>query len=74
MLCNPKCFFEYVKLLHDYAPSSKTVKANPPYYLDQAPCDYFLFPQMKNMLAGRWDPLFFQCLKGISENDYQNLF
>ena len=41
----------------------------------------FPIPRMKEMLAGKnihvvllWDQLFFLCLKGISQNDYQNAF
>ena len=73
----PKNGFNIVKLLCDNAHSNKaaivtkfleddiTTLPHPPYFLDLAPCDYFLFPQIqKKMLAGKhiygvllWDQL-----------------
>ena len=58
--------FKHVSLLHDNAPANTsaivtaflkkekvTVLPHPPYSLDLAPCDFFLFPKLKAFLAGR---------------------
>lgn len=90
----PKCGFQNIRLLHDNAPAHKarivteylqqekvTVLPHPPYSPDLAPCDYFLFPRLKKMLAGRKfsrrcfvGSAVFQCLKGIPTKDYENAF
>ena len=58
-----------------------TVLPLPPYSPDLNPCDYFLFPPLKKLLAGRKvsrrcfvGSAVFQCLKGIPTKDYENAF
>ena len=54
---------------------------HPPYSPDLAPCDFFLFPRLKNHLAGRkyqtrknLGLAIFQCLNSIPRKDYENAF
>ena len=56
---------------------SETGKGSP----DLAPCDFFLFPRLKNHLAGRkyqtsknLSSAIFQCLNSIPRKDYENTF
>ena len=62
----PATGFKHVGLLHDNAPAHTsaivtaflkkekvTVLPHPPYSPDLAPCDFFLFPKLKAVLAGR---------------------
>ena len=83
-----------IKLLHDNAPAhkSKVVKEyleeenfetlpHPPYSLDLAPCDFFLFPHLKRQLAGRrfdsrsaLGSAVFQCLHQVPKNDFKRSF
>ena len=58
-----------------------TVLPHSPSSRDLAPCNYFLFPRLKKLLAGRKfsRPSFvgsavFPCLKGIPKMDYENAF
>ena len=90
----PKSGIKNIRLLYDNAPAHKarivteflqqekvTVLPHPPYSPDLAPCDYFLFPRLKKMLAGRKfsrrcfvGSAVFQCLKGVPKKDYENAF
>lgn len=90
----PKTGLKYVRLLHDNAPAHKarivtdflesekvTVLPHPPYSPDLAPCDYFLFPKLKNHLSGmRYrsrngvGSAVYQCLMGIPLPDYDKCF
>ena len=83
-----------IKLLHDNAPAHKsaTVKEylkesgldvldHPPYSPDLSPCDFFLFPRLKEMLAGhRFESCcgigsaVYQCLQHIPQEDYRAAF
>ena len=90
----PVTGLKYVRLLHDNAPAHKaaivtdflksekvTVLPHPPYSPDLAPCDYFLFPRLKNHLSGKrynsrkaLGSAIYQCLKGIHVEDYEKCF
>ena len=81
-------------LLHDNAPVHKSaVVANylqeinlkviehPPYSPDLAPCDFWLFPKLKEMLAGRHYESrtsigcsVYQCMKHIPVSEYREAF
>ena len=82
-----------VFLLHDNAAAHKhrDVKAflkkkvteleHPPYSPDLSPCDFFLFPRVKKMLAVRryktrsaLCSALYQCLLGIPKTDYAAAF
>ena len=59
---HPIIGFKHVQLLHNKFPAhtsaivanflQKEVLPHPPYSLDLAPCDSFLFPKLKTILAG----------------------
>ena len=86
----PKSGLRGVILHHDNATAHKhrDVKAflmkekvteleHPPYSPDLSPCNFFLFPRMKKMLAGRryksrsaLGSALYQCLLGIPKTDY----
>ena len=58
-----------------------TVLSLPPYSAELTQYDYFLFPRLKKLLAGRKflrycfvGSAVFQCLKGIPKKDYENSF
>ena len=90
----PKKGIKNIRLLHHNAPSHKagivteflqrekvTVLPHPAYLPDLAPCNYFLFPRLKKMLAcSKYSRLcslgsaVFQCLNGIPQNNYENAF
>lgn len=90
----PKSGLRHIKLLHDNAPAHKaavvtdfltrkqvTVLPHPPYSPDLSPCDFFLFPRLKKMLAGRKyskrhsvGSAVFQCLISIPKQDYIRAF
>ena len=78
--CRPCTSVRGIKLLHDNAPAHKSatvqeylkesgldVLANPPYSPDLSPCDFWLFPKLKEMLAGHR----FKSRCGISSAVYQ---
>jgi histone-lysine N-methyltransferase SETMAR len=66
MQMRPRLAHKNVLLLHDNAPShtaaatvefinsyKRQLLSHPPYSLDIAPCDFFLLPELKKMLAGK---------------------
>ena len=83
-----------IKLLHDNAPAHKSatvqeyqkesglnVLDHPPYSPDLSPCDFWLFPRLKEMLAGhRFESCcgigsaVYQCLQHIPKEDYRAAF
>ena len=83
-----------IKLLHDNAPARKSttvqeylkesgldVLDHPPYSPDLSPCDFWLFPKLKEMLAGhRFESCcgigsaVYQCLQHIPKEDYWAAF
>ena len=83
-----------IKLLHDNAPAHKSATAqeylkesgldvldHPPYSPDLSPCDFLLFPRLKEMLAGhRFESrcgigsAVYQCLQHIPKEDYWAAF
>ena len=83
-----------IKLLHDNAPAHKSatvqeylkesgldVLYHPPYSPDLSPCDFWLFPRVKEMLAGHcFEPrcgigsAVYQCLQHIPKEDYWATF
>ena len=83
-----------IKLLHDNALAHKSAKVqeylkefgldvldHPPYSPDLSPCDLWLFPRLKVMLAGhRFESrcgigsAVYQCLQHISKEDYLAAF
>ena len=83
-----------VRLLHDIAPAHTsslvtqhlkservTVLPHPPYSPDLAPCDFYLFPKLKNFLSGRkyrsrqaLGSAVYQCLRTIPESSYRDAF
>ena len=83
-----------IKLLHDNAPAHKSatvqeylkesgldVLNHPPYSPDLSPCDFWLFPRLKEMLAGdRFESYcgigsaVYQCLQHIPKEDYRAAF
>ena len=83
-----------IKLLHDNAPANKStmvqeylkesgldVLDHPPYSPDLSPCDFWLFPTLKEMLAGHHfeshcgiGSAVYQCLQHIPKEDYRAAF
>ena len=83
-----------IKLLHDNVPAHKSamvqeylkesrlnVLNHPPYIPDLSPCDFWLFPRLKEMLAGhRFESrcgigsVVYQCLQHIPKEDYRAAF
>ena len=83
-----------IKLLHDNAPAHKSatvqeylkesgldVLDHPPYSPDLSPCDFWLFPRLKEILAGhRFESrcgigsAVYQCLQHIPKEDYRAAF
>ena len=83
-----------IKLLHDNAPAHKSatvqeylkesglnVLDHPPYSPDLSPCDLWLFPRLKEMLAGHCfesrcgiGSAVYQCLQHIPKEDYRVAF
>ena len=83
-----------IKLLHDNAPAYKSatvqeylkesgldVLDHPPYSSDLYPCDFWLFPRLKEMLAGhRFESrcgigsVVYQLLQHIPKEDYRAAF
>jgi histone-lysine N-methyltransferase SETMAR len=67
--------------VHEFvAKKSITKMDHPPYSPDLAPCNFWLFPKLKNALKGQRfaDIPDIQCnmtlLRGILENDFQDCF
>ena len=71
-----------VAIVREYLKQEKVVELpHPPYSPDLAPCEFFLFPRLKNHLAGRkcqtrknLGPAIFQRLNSIARKDYENAF
>ena len=83
-----------IKLFHDKAPAHKSTTAqeymkesgldvldHPPYSPDLSPCDFWLFPRLKEMLAGHHfesrcgiGSAVYQCLQHIPKKDYRAAF
>ena len=92
--CRPRTSVRGIKLLHDNAPAHKyptvqeylkesglDVLDHPPYSPDLSPCDFWLFPRLKEMLAGhRFESccgigsVVYQCLQHIPKEDYRAAF
>ena len=92
--CRPRTGVRCIKLLHDNAPANKSttiqeylkepglnVLDHPPYSPDLSPCDFGLFPRLKEMLAGhRFESgcgigsAVYQCLQYIPKEDYRAAF
>ena len=90
----PRTSVHDIKLLHDNAPAHKSatvqeylkesglnVLDHPPYRPDLSHCDFWLFPRLKEMLAGhRFESrsgiggAVYQCLQYIPKEDYQAAF
>ena len=90
----PRTGVRGIKLLHDNAPAHKyatvqeylkelglDVLDHPPYSPDLSPCDFWLFPRLKEMLAGHCfesrcgiGSAVNQCLQHIPEEDYRVAF
>ena len=79
-----------IKLLHDNTPAHKSATVqehlkesgiDDPYSPDLSPCDFWLFPKLKEMLAGhRFESrcgigsVVYQCLQHIPKEDYRAAF
>ena len=92
--CRPRTGVRGIKLLHDNAPAHKSatvqeylkesglhVLDHRPYSPDLTPCDFWLFPRLKEMLAGhRFESrcgigsAVYQCLQHIPKEDYRAVF
>ena len=90
----PRTGVRGIKLLHDNAPAHKSATVHeylkesgldvldrPPYSPDLSPCDFWLFPRLKEMLAGhRYESrcdigsAVYQCLQHIPKEDYRAAF
>ena len=90
----PRTSVRGIKLLHDNALAHKStmvqeylkesgldVLDHSPYSPDQSPCDFWLFPRLKEMLAGhRFESrcgigsAIYQCLQHIPKEDYRAAF
>ena len=90
----PVTGFKHVRLLHDNAPAHTcsivtnilksekvTVLPHPPYSPDLAPCDFSLFPKLKNFLSGRryrsrqaLGSAVHQYFQGIPKAEYRDAF
>ena len=90
----PRIGVRSIKLLHDNAPAHKSatvqeylkesglnVLDHPQYSLDLCPCEFWLFPRLKEMLAGhRFESrcgigsAVYQCLQHIPKEDYWAAF
>ena len=92
--CRPRTSVSGIKLLHDNAPAHKSatvqeylkesgldVLDHPPYSPDLSPCDSWLFPKLKELLAGHHfesrcgiGSAVYQCLQHIPKEDYRAAF
>ena len=90
----PRTGVRGIKLLHDNAPANKSATVQEylkesgldvldhlPYSPDMSPCDFWLFPRLKEMLAGHRvesrcgiGSAVYQCLQHIPKEDYQAVF
>ena len=90
----PRTCVRCIKLRHDNAPAHKSatvqkylkesgldVLDHPPYSPDLSPCDFWLFPRLKEMLAGhRFESrcgigsVVYLCLQHIPKEDYRAAF
>ena len=90
----PRTGIRGIKLLHDNALAHKSatvqeylkesgldVLDHPPYSSDLSPCDFWLFPKLKEMLAGHCfesrcgvGSVVYQCLQHIPKEDYWAAF
>ena len=90
----PRTGVHGIKLLHDNAPAHKSTTVqeylkeseldvfdHPPYSPDLSPCDFRLFPRIKEMLAGHHfesrcgiGSAVYQCLQHIPKEDYWAAF
>ena len=87
----PRTGVSGIKLLHDNAPAQKSATIqeylkesgldHPPYIPDLSPCDFYLFPRLKEMLEGhRFESrcgigsAVYQCLQHIPKEDYRAAF
>jgi histone-lysine N-methyltransferase SETMAR len=90
----PKTGFKGIKLWHDNVPAHKAkatqdylqrhkvvVLLHPAYSPDLTPCDFFLFPKLKDALSGRrflsrsaLGSAVFQYLRTIPKQSYRNVF
>ena len=90
----PRTGVRGIKLLHDNAPAHKSatvqeylkesgldVLDHPPYSPDLSPCDFWLFPRLKEMLAGHRSEsrcgigsAVYQCLQHLPKEDYRAAF
>ena len=90
----PRTGVRGIKSLHDNAPAHKSttvqeylkesgldVLDHPPYSPDMSPCDFWLFPRLKEMLAGHcFEPhcgigsAVYQCVQHIPKEDYWAAF
>jgi len=60
----------HASLIRSYLAKHQTsVVPHPPYFLDLAPADFFLFPELKTTLKG----LHFQIIEGNQENAIREL-
>ena len=91
---HPRTGLRGIHIIHDNASSHKSNVVqqflhderviqlpHPPYSPDLSPCDFFLFPTLKKMLAGRrynsrsqLGSAVHQCLKRIPKSDYSAAF
>ena len=92
--CRPRTSVRGIKLLHNNAPDHKSatvqeylkeygldVLDHPRYSPDLSPCEFWLFPRLKEMLAGHHfesrcgiDSAVYQCLQHIPKEDYRAAF
>ena len=92
--CRPRTGVHGIKILHDNAPAHKSatvqeylkesglnVLDHPPYSPDLSPCDFWLFPSLKETLVGhRFEShhgigsAVYQCLQHIPKEDYRAAF
>ena len=92
--CRPRTGVHGIKLLHGNAPANKSTMVqeylkesglegldHSPYSPDLSPCDFWLFPTLKEILAGhrfesRCDigSAVYQCLQHIPKEDYRAAF
>ena len=90
----PRTGVQGIKLLHDNAPAHKSATAqvylkesgfdvldHPPNSPDLSPCDFWLFPRLKEMMAGHRfqsrcgiGSAVYQCLQHIPKEDYWAAF
>ena len=92
--CRLRTGVRSIKLLHDNAPAYKSATVqeylkesglnildHPPYSPDLSPCDFWLFPRLREMLLGHCfesrcgiGSVVYQCLQHIPKEDYRAAF